>query len=105
MPPRILVLTPDFPPSIGGIQRLLERLARSARRVEMEILTVAAQGAAEWDAVQPFGVHRSGPAPSRQLGIVRLNVEAVAMAARLRPDVVLAGHVLAAPAAIAIKRL
>src|SRR3954471_16196518 len=102
---RVLLLTPDFPPQVGGIQRLLERLVRHAERVEFEVLTVPADGAAEWDAGQDFSVHRTGSAPSRQLGIVRLNAEAVAHARRTRPDLVLAGHVVTAPAAMAIKRL
>src|SRR3954454_9872258 len=105
MPLRVLVLTPDFPPQLGGIQRLLERLVGHAERVEFEVLTVPADGAGEWDAQQRFSVHRTGGAPSRQLGIVRLNAEALAHARRSKPDLVLAGHVVTAPAAMAINRL
>src|SRR4051794_34811951 len=102
---RVLLLTPDFPPQVGGIQRLLGRLVGHAERGEVEGLTVPANGAKSWDAEQPFSILRAGGAPSRQLGIVRLNAEAVAHARRTRPDLVLAGHVVTAPAAMAIDRL
>src|SRR3954470_7372883 len=105
MPLRVLLLTPDFPPQVGGIQRLLSRLVGHAQRVEFEVLTVPADGAEAWDAEQPFSILRAGGAPRRQLGIVRLNAEAVAHARHTRPDLVLAGHVVTAPAAMAINRL
>src|SRR4051812_5752202 len=102
---RVLLLTPDFPPQVGGIQRLLERLVTPPERVEYDVLTVPGEGAPAWDGQQPFSVRRAGRAPSRQLGIARLNAEAVAHARRTRPDLVLAGHVVTAPAAMAIARL
>jgi phosphatidylinositol alpha-1,6-mannosyltransferase len=102
---RALVLTPDFPPQTGGIQRLLERFAHHARGIEIEVLTIPTDGGPAWDAEQRFAVRRSGGAPGRQLALLRLNAAAIARARRFRPDVVLSGHVVVAPAAIAIKRL
>jgi phosphatidylinositol alpha-1,6-mannosyltransferase len=102
---RALVLTPDFPPQTGGIQRLLERFAHHARTIEIEVLTIPTDGGPAWDAEQRFAVRRSGGAPARQLALLRLNAAAIARARQFRPDVVLSGHVVVAPAAIAIKRL
>lgn len=102
---RVLLLTPDFPPDTGGIQRLLERFVSHADVSEVEVLTLRASGGEAWDAEQPFAVRRSGRAPSRHGELLRLNAESVARARTFKPDVVLSGHIVVAPAAIAIKRL
>ena len=103
-----LVLTPDFPPEPGGIQRLLERLVRHSRRIRWEVLAPDVKDAAAWDRGQPFRVHRISSFPgtaSRRAAIMRLNAEALFHARRLKPDVVLAGHIVASPGAAAIRRL
>lgn len=103
-PLRVLLVTPDFPPGLGGIQRLLERLVRHGRGVAYEVLTLAADGAEAWDAQQPYRVHRATALPHRQAAIAALNAATLAHARRSRPDVVLAGHIVTAPGAIAVKR-
>jgi phosphatidylinositol alpha-1,6-mannosyltransferase len=103
-PVRALLVTPDFPPRKGGIQRLLERLVRHGDRVVYDVMAPSSPDDRAWDADQPFTVHRTATTRDRRLDIARLNLEAVALARRLRPDVVLAGHVVTAPGAIAIKR-
>ena len=100
----VLLVTPDFPPDVGGIQHLLERLVGHARRVRFEVVTLASPGAAEWDRAQAFAVRRVPAAWKRQGSIARLNLAALDHARRTRPDVVLAGHIVTAPAAIAIAR-
>src|SRR5689334_4551455 len=101
---RVLLVTPDFPPGLGGIQRLLERLVRHGRDVSYEVLTLAADGADAWDARQPYRIHRTPALPNRQAAIAALNAATLAHARRMRPDVVLAGHIVTAPGAIAVKR-
>jgi phosphatidyl-myo-inositol dimannoside synthase len=102
---RVLLLTPDFPPGLGGIQRLLERLVAHATDVEYEVMAPAADGAAEWDASRPYRVLRGPRTPSHQLSIAALNSAAIAHARRTRPDLILSGHIVTAPAALAIRRL
>jgi phosphatidylinositol alpha-1,6-mannosyltransferase len=104
MPLRVLLVTPDFPPAMGGIQRLLERLVSHAAGVSYEVLTLAADGSEAWDAAQPYPIHRARSLPSRQASIAALNAAALAHARRMRPDVVLAGHIVTAPGAIAIRK-
>jgi phosphatidylinositol alpha-1,6-mannosyltransferase len=102
---RVLLLTPDFPPELGGIQRLLERLVAHAAGVEYEVIAPAAAGAEAWDAERPYRVRRTPQAPSRPLTIAALNSAAIARARRAKPDVVLSGHIVTAPAALAIRRV
>ncbi len=43
--PEALVLTPDFPPEIGGIQLLIARIVGGLTRYRPFVVTVAADGA------------------------------------------------------------
>jgi phosphatidylinositol alpha-1,6-mannosyltransferase len=56
--PHVFV-TNDFPPKIGGIQSMLWELWRRLDPESFVVLTTPHQGAAEWDAEQPFRVVRT----------------------------------------------
>jgi phosphatidylinositol alpha-1,6-mannosyltransferase len=103
--PRLLVLTPDFPPALGGIQLLTYRLAAGVKGFDTRVLALDGPGAASFDT-------RSG-LPTRRIGVdgmpgagrmATLNVAALVEAWRFRPDVVLVAHIVASPAAAAIQR-
>lgn len=53
-----LLVTNDFPPKLGGIQTYLHELWRRLPPDETTVLTTAYEGAAAWDAAQPFRVER-----------------------------------------------
>ena len=57
-PLKHLLVTNDFPPKIGGIQSLLWEWWRRLPPDRFAVLTTPYAGAAEWDAQQPFAVHR-----------------------------------------------
>ncbi len=100
--PRVLVLTPDFPPAPGGIQLLVHRIVRHAHRLRPRVVTLDAPGASEFDAADGLDVHRVGPGPERRLAVATLNARALGEAARFRPAAVLSGHIVTAPAAALI---
>jgi phosphatidylinositol alpha-1,6-mannosyltransferase len=54
-----LLVTNDFPPKIGGIQSLLWELWRRLDPATTTVLTTPFEGAAAWDAAQPFRVVRT----------------------------------------------
>ncbi len=98
--PRVLLITPDFPPAPGGIQVLLHRFASLASRVTVRVVTRANPQAARWDACSGLDVRRSPAVPgSRRMGLGVLNGLALAQAGAFRPDAILCGHIVAAPAA------
>jgi phosphatidyl-myo-inositol dimannoside synthase len=103
---RVLVLTPDYPPARGGIQLVMERVVRGWEGVDARVLTLAAHGPrrAGGDASE---VRRSRHLPG--LGhtgqVAALNAQGLLDALVTRPDVVLSGHVVTSPAALAIRRL
>lgn len=97
--PRVLVLTPDFPPAPGGIQLLVHRIVRHADRLRPRVLTLDAPGASEFDATDGLDVRRVGPGFERRLAVAALNARALGEAARFRPAAVLSGHIVTAPAA------
>ncbi|MBA2475125.1 MAG: glycosyltransferase family 4 protein [Actinobacteria bacterium] len=105
--PRVLVLTPDFPPAFGGIQLLMHRLVANWARVEARVVTLDAPGAAAFDRDEPLPPARVRC--HRALGLTgligTLNARSVLEAARFRPAVVLSGHINASPAAWIVERL
>ena len=54
-----LLVTNDFPPKVGGIQSYLWELWRRLPPESFTVLTTPYDGAAEFDADQPFRVFRS----------------------------------------------
>jgi phosphatidylinositol alpha-1,6-mannosyltransferase len=54
-----LLVTNDFPPKVGGIQALLWEWWRRLDPSSFAVLTTPYQGADQWDAQQPFTVHRT----------------------------------------------
>lgn len=101
---RALVLSPDYPPAMGGIQQLVHRIVSHAERLETRVVTLDHPSAAQWDAGQAHDVVRVGQRWDRRLGIIGLNARALVEARRFRPDVVLAAHIVTSPAAAAIRR-
>lgn len=104
---RVLVLTPDFPPDVGGIQLMAHRLVTSWPTCETLVLTTGPSTAAQQEVFPGGTVRRitlrgGRPAPIR---ISLLMPRAVAEALRFRPDVVLCSHIVLSPAAWAISRL
>lgn len=98
-------MTPDFPPRHGGIQLLTHRLVSHLEHASIRVHTLEAPEAAGWDASQEgFGIKRVAAGRQHRLSIARLNATAIADAFRYRPDVVLAMHIVAAPAAAMIRR-
>jgi phosphatidyl-myo-inositol dimannoside synthase len=105
--PRVLLVTPDFPPAFGGIQRLTHRLAQHLERVEARVVALESPGAEVFDRAEPLSIVRVrrfglGGHPN---AVAVLNARAVAEALRFRPHVVLVAHIFTSPAALAIKRL
>jgi phosphatidylinositol alpha-1,6-mannosyltransferase len=104
---RVLVVTPDFPPTFGGIQRLMQRLAEHLERLDVRVITLGGPEARGFDVQNQLDVRR---APSAGLvghprAIAVLNAHAFAEAARYKPNVVLSGHINVSPAALVIKRV
>jgi phosphatidylinositol alpha-1,6-mannosyltransferase len=54
-----LLVTNDFPPKLGGIQSYLWELWRRLDPASFTVLTTPYEGAASWDAAQPFRVVRT----------------------------------------------
>jgi phosphatidylinositol alpha-1,6-mannosyltransferase len=103
--PRLLVLTPDFPPARGGIQVLSHRLATGMPGFETRVVAADSPGADEFDAAGELTVRRVKA--DRRLGGGRnipLNGFAVAEAVRFRPQATLSVHIVTSPAAAVIRR-
>lgn len=103
--PRLLILTPDFPPAPGGIQVVAHRLAGGIERFDVEVVAPDAPGSQAFDAAAGVPVHRVRGGPRlRGAGNALLNAAALARALRAHPDVVLSCHIVTSPAASAIRR-
>jgi phosphatidylinositol alpha-1,6-mannosyltransferase len=94
---RHLLVTNDFPPKMGGIQSYLWELWRRLPPAETTVLTTAFDGAAAFDAAQPFRIERIPGrvmAPTHDLArrVDRLAAEVDAGLVLLDPAVPL-GHI------------
>ena len=56
--PKVLIVTNDFPPRAGGIQFFVHALAMRLPPQSVHVYAPAWEGAAEFDAQQPFPVAR-----------------------------------------------
>ncbi|MDQ3990843.1 MAG: hypothetical protein M3245_00835, partial [Actinomycetota bacterium] len=56
--PRMLVVTNDFPPRVGGAQRYVHDLVRHLPADRVSVLAPRWRGWREFDAAQPYPVHR-----------------------------------------------
>jgi phosphatidylinositol alpha-1,6-mannosyltransferase len=103
--PEALLLTPDFPPAKGGVQRLLHRLARDATRVRFRVVTLSPRGAVPIENHDRSAVRRVRERVPRARAILALNAAALWEGVRTRPDVVVSGHVVTSPAAAGLRRI
>jgi phosphatidylinositol alpha-1,6-mannosyltransferase len=103
---RALIVTPDFPPAPGGIQLLIHRLASGLADVESRVVALGVEGDVEFDAACGLDVRRVArkSAGRNRLAVARLNAAAVRAGFGFRPDVIVCGHVVAAPAAALLRR-
>jgi phosphatidylinositol alpha-1,6-mannosyltransferase len=104
--PKVLLVTPDFPPEGGGIQLLLERVIQHAPGLDVRVLTFGHPEADGFDPGSGLDVRRvSSVEANRQLAALGLNAFSLREAARFRPDVIVSGHAIASLGAIALRRL
>ena len=101
--PRLLLLTPDFPPAHGGIQVFAHRLAVGLGGFDSKVIALDCQGARAFDAGSELAVRRVSSRGSAQLRMARLNAAAVASAIRFAPQMTLSMHLVTSPAAAAIR--
>jgi phosphatidylinositol alpha-1,6-mannosyltransferase len=104
--PRLLMLTPDFPPMRGGIARLCGEIAANLERFDVDVVTF--KSTHDGPSPKPgYRVSRPLPrAPGRahKVAVAALNGTGIGRAVARRPDLVHCGHVTMAPAARAIAR-
>lgn len=88
---RVLVVTNDLPPRIGGIQYYVDQLCRGlvAAGDDVTLYGSSYPGDAEWDATAPFRVIRERTSVLLPTPLVRRRVER--LIERYRPEVVLFG--------------
>jgi phosphatidylinositol alpha-1,6-mannosyltransferase len=103
---RVLLLTWDFPPGKGGIQIWMHELARRLPDAQVRVLAPAAPGDRAFDAAAGIHVQRLASAHwSRASWLAELTTRTLATCLTWRPDLIVCGHVITAPAALAARRL
>jgi phosphatidylinositol alpha-1,6-mannosyltransferase len=102
----VLVLTPDFPPAVGGIQMLMHRVIHHAPALRARVVTLGSEGDRDFDRRGTVDVTRvRGRSLPHAAAVAALNARGAICALRRKPDVVLSGHIATSPAASAIRRL
>jgi len=110
--PRLLILTPDFPPAPGGIQQVVHRLATGMSAFHTHVVTLDDPDAAAFDEAGELAVRRvrAGgrrvrPLTPRTARMAALNAAGVGEALRFRPQLMLSAHIVTSPAANLCGRL
>ncbi|MEA2157523.1 MAG: phosphatidyl-myo-inositol dimannoside synthase [Solirubrobacteraceae bacterium] len=99
------MVTPDYPPAVGGIQRLLHRATSALPNAETRVVTLRSDGWREFDRANPQPTRRFPRAPGAAMAAnAAFNAQAVTGGLRWRPDVILNGHVVTGPACAALAR-
>ena len=97
---RVLMVTTDFPPSLGGIQQWTAQLASQlSTRHAVTVVAPRYPGSAAYDAAAPYDVVRYRQSRRRPLALGALALTTLREVLRQRPDVVLFSHIFAAFAA------
>ena len=102
--PRLLVLTPDYPPRPGGIQLVAHRLVHHFTRVDPLVVTIQER---------TLTADERGNVPVREVraqsthaaSVLRLNARAIAEGVKYRPAAILNLHIVTAPSMAAIRRV
>ncbi len=103
---RLLLLTPDFPPARGGIQNLLERLARGlAGHHDVRVVTLQRSGDRAWDRAQPYRVTRALTLRLWPPTVALLALAAFVEIVRYRPGLIICGHIVLGPVCELTRRL
>ncbi len=103
---RILLLTWDFPPARGGIQNWMLELARRLPEAAVRVLAPAWPGDDAFDAGSGISIARLRSARrSQAVWLLELGARTLAECLIRRPDLIVCGHVITAPAALAARRL
>ncbi len=102
--PRLLVLTPDFPPAFGGIQLLVSRLVEHLEGFDIHLVTFEEPGADSFDRAAGVELRRVRRSRIPKTSNLSLNARSIREGFAFRPHVVLSAHIIVAPAAWAIRR-
>jgi phosphatidyl-myo-inositol dimannoside synthase len=110
--PRLLVLTPDFPPAPGGIQQVVHRLAAGMGAFQTLVVALDDRDAAAFDEAGELAVRRvraggwrGRPLAPRAVRMAALNAAGVGESIRFRPQLTLSAHIVTSPAATLSRRL
>jgi phosphatidylinositol alpha-1,6-mannosyltransferase len=97
--PRLLVVSPTYPPAVGGAETLIEAVVSRLDAFDVHIAALETPGFAEADDAAGRAIRRwSNERAYGRRALARLNAATVGEALRLRPDVVLSNHIRLAPA-------
>ncbi len=102
---RTLVLTPDFPPMLGGIQLLVHRVTRYFTGLEPLVVASRSPGSDAYDRASELEIRRAMTLPGpRPLSTSLLNAKALQEGLRFRPEAILSAHIVTSPAAALLRK-
>ncbi|MEO6212390.1 MAG: glycosyltransferase family 4 protein [Vicinamibacterales bacterium] len=103
---RILLLSVDFPPALGGIQNLLANLAEGLAAVhDVSVVAPRRRGDAAWDIDRPYDITRAPASTFWPFVMFWFWWAALVRAVQRPPAVVVCGHVLLGPVCWSVAKL
>ena len=105
---RVLLITPDFPPAIGGIQNLLYNVCSYSRHHEIYVIAPKIGQSKGFDASQPFEIHRvpsiTRLGRNKQFAFLALS-KALQICNKRGVKLIYCGHIVAGITGLLLKRL
>lgn len=96
---RVLLITPDFPPSKGGIQSLLWDIACNIKKLSITVITPHRYKDRDFDERAGIRIIRTHP------NKIIFLIQSILFTLFLCPDIVICGHIISAPVGLLAKGL
>ncbi|MDI6840246.1 MAG: glycosyltransferase family 4 protein [bacterium] len=100
---KILLVTLDFPPIVGGISTYLYSVIKALSHYEVIVVTPMTQGAFKFDREQDFKIYRTKKFYFRKLTLLFLYWKIILIAIKERIRVIYCGHILTGVPALLLK--
>ncbi len=103
---KLLLITPDFPPQIGGIQNILYNICREVNKSKISVIAPRSKTLTNFDSHQNFRIYRTRTfSDSTKFLIPFMLMKGLSVIKKEKPKLVICGHIYAGPICLLFKKI